>query len=201
MIISFVQGYIGYFNESKEVDLKKYIPIKNKEQWNGVVDFVQFYTGQMILSSASIDSAKKRYKRFFIKDWLNEIKRRDDKNIGSLFIKSLKMPNCLTTQFLKNNSMNCHGVKDYLDELHQIFTLPGQNLSLPDIAYMYSSMDYYVLDNPDDTLVNLKNSFSKCIQKASHEFDLLNEWDPFKMKKAFQKFNRNVKFQYCLVQI
>ena len=31
MIISFVQGYIGYFNESEEVDLKKYIPIKNKE--------------------------------------------------------------------------------------------------------------------------------------------------------------------------
>ena len=189
---SFVQRYIGNYTDSMEVDLTKYINYNDKEQWNSIVHFVKFYSAQMALNNYEMTiEVKKRYNRFFIKDWLNKI-RNLDINIGSLFIKSLTMPNCDTSQFMMNGIMNCKAIKDYMEELHQIFTIPGQNLSLPDIAYMYSTMDYLSLYDPiiNDPLVNLKNSFFECIKKALYEgYDSSKELEAFKDKVIFQNFS------------
>ena len=89
---SFVQVYIGNFTDSTKVDLTKHIAYNDKEQWNSIVHFVKFYSAQMTLNDSKMTiEVKKRYNRFFIKDWLNKISGMD-KNIGSLFIKSLTMP-------------------------------------------------------------------------------------------------------------
>ena len=191
---NFVQEYIGKFNETVEVDLRKYLNFrKDKEQWNFIVEFVKFYSAQMDLNNDTIIDAVKRYNRFFIKDWINKNNKMDH-NIGSLFIKSLTMPNCDTSLFFKDGLMNCKAVQDYMDELHQIFTIPGQHLSLPDIAYMYSTMDYLALYDPINyPLVIMENSFNDCIKKAADEELDIDEFEYFKKKKIFQNFNPKVE--------
>ena len=51
------------------------------------------------------------------------------KNIGSFFIKSLRY------DILKKD-------KSHMDKIHQLFTISGENISLPDLAQMYTTMDF-----------------------------------------------------------
>ena len=60
------------------------------------------------------------------------------KNLGTVLIKTL---NLLNYRYPK-----CFAFNNYMDLLHDIFTIPGQNVSLPDIAYIYSIMDFSQLN-------------------------------------------------------
>ena len=70
------------------------------------------------------------------------------KNVGSFFIKSLRY------DILKKD-------KNRMDKIHQLFTISGQNISLPDLAQMYTTMDFRELRQFS---YNCRNGLS------SHEF-------------------------------
>ena len=93
------------------------------------------------------------YDNFFL-DYYNHIKPDHELTehmdwstnaVGTFFIKNLK-------QF-KNR---CEVGKDFNSTLHQLFTQPKQNLSLPNIASLYSANDFSALatekDFDDETL-------------------------------------------------
>ena len=99
------------------------------------------------------------------------------KNIGSFFIKTL------LGQFKSDvwQSQYCkqfHGdFERHLDGLHKLFTLPGHNVSLPDIAYLYSMIDFKELSKKYSanfakghlSRMNLALPFRNCIDNVANQ--------------------------------
>ena len=92
------------------------------------------------------------------------------KNIGSLYIKNL------LGQFKAEVWFDhyCKNVREdidlYMKNLHEALTIPGQEISLPDIAYIYSLMDFRELSETRSTKlardhfsrINLEKTFLNC---------------------------------------
>ena len=187
---NFVEEHLGNMNQSMETDLKTDIPYIYDERWKVIVRFVRLYTEvskdlDMVYWTKLKDDTVKKYRRFFIKDWLSN---RTTENIGTLIIRSLDMPDC-PTSFLISNEVKCKTAKDYLKNLNRIFTIPGQNMSLLDIAYLYSSMDYEAAQGDLNHLVNL-GSYDECISSVVEELN--DKFLIFDIPLAFQQFESKV---------
>ena len=97
---------------------------------------------------------------------LNNENSQKTKTIGSLMTRFLNFAN-----FAK-----CKSGKAFIHELHHAFTVPQEKVSLPDIAYLYSMVDYRELkDNlsdsgwaPPPSLISLKQSFSSCFIEVAN---------------------------------
>ena len=88
-----------------------------------------------------------------------------------------------------------------MDQLHRFFTIPGQNISLPQIAYLYSLIDFRALvEKPEDiegtkidykirTSKSIDERFDKCFIEVANNFSTNKEEidDPFKNILGAQK--------------
>ena len=61
-------------------------------------------------------------------------------NIGSFFVKTLNWATNLNKY--KCSKYDCECDIQVENEIHKLFTIPGQNVSIPDIAYWYSLIDF-----------------------------------------------------------
>ena len=65
----------------------------------------------------------------------------------------------------------------HLDDLHELFTISGHNVSLPDISYLYSIIDFRELTQNHSTKfalghssrINVKESFKFCFEKVADQ--------------------------------
>ena len=109
------------------------------------------------------------------------------KKLGSFLIK------LLIWQFsvYKNPCANIFENRSvYLDTLHKIFSIPGQNVSLPDIGYLYSLIDYNAIKKRyaytiDFSKLNIKPSLKKCFddieQKYPKSKNVQSDFEPWPM--------------------
>ena len=110
------------------------------------------------------------------------------KNVGTFFIKILKSlnmrPEYCHTPYNGYPQCNCQSIntQDEL-ELQKLFTLSGQDLSLPKITHMYSLKDFNVLLLENDN----SYQFLKCLRNISNEISITNEND-FLDQVNIQKF-------------
>ena len=96
------------------------------------------------------------------------------KKMGSLLFKNLDWIND-PINGCKNSIQN---------ELHQLFTISGNNLSLPDISYLYAMKDIRAINNNDfpksgsglpPPLINLEESFISCFTDLANNISNTQE--------------------------
>ena len=123
------------------------------------------------------------------------------KNLGSFLVKTLNL-----VLNLNDISMKKCKEKSYVDRLHQLFTIPGQTVNLPDIAYMYSIMDYREITKnttfqkwdsgsffyePPESLISMKKSFVTCFRSVgnytSENFQFENNFDEILITEKYMK--------------
>ena len=109
--------------------------------------------------------------------WLEQPVNMDwsTKSVGSFFMKNLR-------NFKKNCDYSSR-TKNQLSALHQLFTLPEQNQSLPQMALMYTANDFRALNkysSTDELFDDIEDNFSilfeECLKSVeSAKFDHGNE--------------------------
>ena len=126
-------------DSSREIDLDGY-----SDEWNAVNRLALFYS-------------------------LVDIKKWKTNAIGSLFIKNQAkfVGKCQTTDdyFLTERKQECQSFIDMLDEF---FTIPGEKVSLPDIAYMFSAKDPRTIIS--ESFNQLDPDLKTCLQNISNEY-------------------------------
>ena len=117
------------------------------------------------------------------------------KAVGSFFIKNLE-----------NIKDRCSVGKDFNLELHQSFTLPGQNLSAPHIAALYSANDFRALAIDKDIDVDFSTMMESCIKEVksvtfdNHDMELFleDEVNPLLYIEVSPCLNNNdTRYQSC----
>ena len=183
--LSFLNEKSENFNTT-EIKISKY----DKEEWKFISAMIKFYT--LITENNGIKDWAINHEYLGLLFLEDKIRKSNvtKKNLGSILIKTLNL-------VLNHDMKKCE--KPYIDRLHQLFTIPGQNVSLPDIAYMYSIMDHKELSKnstfenignnygdalfyePPESLINLKESFVTCFKtvgnNTSDDTQLDNNFD------------------------
>ena len=126
-------------DSSREIDLDGY-----SDEWNAVNRLALFYS-------------------------LVDIKKWKTNAIGSLFIKNQAkfVGKCQTTDdyFLTERKQEC---QSFIDSLDEFFTIPGEKVSLPDIAYMFSAKDPRTIIS--ESFNQLDPDLMTCLQNISNEY-------------------------------
>ena len=122
------------------------------------------------------------------------------KNIGSFLIKLFIWQFSLFTKpkpcanIIENKFVN-------LDALHKMFSIPGHDISLPDIGYMYSLIDYNKIltrtahDARDLSRIILKPSFKECFVYIEQKYPKSKE---FKSNYRPMNVSENLNIFPCL---
>ena len=189
--LDFLDEKTGQLNESKK------LVTKFNDAFRYVIAITRFYH-LVITYPDRTEWANDYYGMFFLKDWIIE-NNRTDKNLGSIFIKNLN----LMMNNINDITYSCFG-KKYFDQFHKLFTIPGQNVSLIDIAYIYSLIDFNQLSKntrfskndkdeiwgPPPSLVSIKNSFLSCFKDVTNNDhgEIKNDFD-FYEYLAFKKYS------------
>ena len=159
-----------YLNESLKLERNSF---DSDKEWIYINSLVKFY--KAIITTPDIKDwaiNHSEYGIYFLKEWIMKNKK-SDYNLGSILIKILNLVNELT----KNNPCS---KMEYVYQIHQLFAIPGQNVSLIDIAYLYSIMDFRELSEnstfpwsnlntgsirtPPSSLISMNESFVNCFK-------------------------------------
>ena len=171
VVLDFLKQKAGHLNETKiEIDDNA------DEEWKYIVAMIKLYT-QINMTPNINDwwaNNQEDHEIFFLVDRMKK-NNMSNMNLGSVFIKTLNLIN------YKYSS--CFTLKSYIDQLHELFTIKGQNVSLPDIAYLYSITDFNALTKdavftidkngesawePPTSLINMKESFVTCFKNVAN---------------------------------
>ena len=95
---------------------------------------------------------------------------------------------------------------DFISNLHQSFTLPEKNLSLPHVASLYSTNDYRALTIEKDFDANFSALMESCIHEVTSntfdnhdaEFFLGNEVNLLKYSQSSPCLENSTKYQSCV---
>ena len=115
-------------------------------------------------------------------DWTTEA-------VGSLFIKNLK-------GFQKK----CLDITKPLMDFNDLFMLPEQNLSLPDIALLYTANDFRVIDTNDhyENSHQLNHSLRDCLEHIrTNSFDEVTHVEVFTHKELSNADAKYMKPSPC----
>ena len=117
------------------------------------------------------------------------------KDIGHFLIKSL---NVFMHEYW--NSDDCPSLNEYMDGLQKLFTIPEHNISLPNIAHMYSIVNYMELSRnslpnfdkelwePPASLMGNKISFVSCFKEIAGNKLNFKDRFTFVEESSSQKF-------------